>query len=73
MYVYFTGNGGVMEIRQGTTTSSYSSLYINGTKTSYLGSMGSEKVSIFIPNEVKDTQFNFSGQNYTITKITVVK
>lgn len=73
MYVYFTGNGGVMEIRQGTTTSSYSSLYINGTKTSYLDSMGSEKVSIFIPNEVKDTRFNFSGQNYTITKITVVK
>lgn len=74
MYVYFTEkNGGVMEIRQGTTTSSYSSLYINGTQNSYLGSMGSERVSIFIPNEVKDNQFNFSGINYTITKITVVK
>lgn len=73
MYVYFTGNGGKMEIRKGTTTDSYSSLYINGTKTSYLDSMGSERVSIFIPNEVIDTQFNFSGINYTITKITVVK
>lgn len=72
MYVYYTGTGD-MQIREYSTYSQYGELYVNGKKDGYLGGLNGEKVSIFIPNSVKDTPFKFSGQNYAITKVTVIK
>ncbi len=72
MYVYYTGTGD-MQIRQYSTDSQYGELYVNGKKDGYLGGLNGKEVSIFIPNSVKDTPFRFSGQNYIITKVTVVK
>ncbi len=76
MYVYFTGNG-QMQIRNIETNSQYDGVYLNNRNYAdgnidNISSIG-KKISVFIPNSVKDTPFRISGVNYTITKITVVK
>lgn len=72
MYVYYTDNGS-MEVRESTGVSKYlNKVYINGTMGDWL-ELNGEKVSIFVPYDIKDTPFTLSGANYTITKVTVVK
>lgn len=74
MYAYITGTGN-MQIRKvgDSTNKQYDGLYLNNSITGWIGGLSSEKISVFIPNDVVDTQFYFSGQNYTIKKVTVVK
>lgn len=74
MYAYITGTGN-MQIRKvgDSTNTQYDGLYLNNSKTGWIGGLSSEKISVFIPNDVVDTQFYFSGENYTIKKVTVVK
>lgn len=73
-YINFTGTGN-MQIRKvgDINNTQYDGLYLNNSKTGWIGGLSSEKISVFIPNDVVDTQFYFSGQNYTIKKVTVVK
>ena len=76
MYAYITITGtGNMQIRKvgDTSNTQYDGLYLNDSKTGWIGGLSGEKISVFIPNDVVDTQFYFTGQNYTITKLTVVK
>lgn len=74
MYAYIEGTGN-MQIRKvgDTSNTQYDGLYLNDSKTGWIGGLSGEKISVFIPNDVVDTQFYFTGQNYTITKLTVVK
>lgn len=74
MYVYFTSDGsGVMQIREASADSQYGSIYLDGNSDGYTSLGNNSKISVFIPESVKNTPFRFSGQYYTITKVTVIK
>lgn len=75
MYVYFTATSNAqMQIRQASSDNQYGSLYLDGNNNGYVSlSSNKERIEIFIPESVKDTSFRFSGQNYAITKVTVIK